>query len=215
MYADRYARPEGIKPGSLTVAIGINAAIIGALMFSAPIVTGITGEKPFEAINIPIDSPPDPLPPEVKAQPQQPTKAQPTRIEATTATGATSGFTVIPLPPLPPLPLPDEGAGTTIVDPPLPVLTGAAPDPRFARDLQPPYPPGERRAEREGTASLRIVIGTDGRVRSAECVAADSDGFCPASRDQALKKWRFRPATRDAVPIEETRVMTVRFRLER
>ena len=101
------------------------------------------------------------------------------------------------------------------VDPPIapPVLVAATVDPRYARDLQPEYPAGERRAERTGTVTVRVTIGRDGRVTAAECIASASDAFCRATRAQALSKWRFRPATRDGVAVESTREMTVRFQL--
>lgn len=215
MYADRYARPAGIKPGSLTVAIGINAALIGALLFSSPAVQQTFRDPPLTTINVPIDPPPDPIQPETKAQPQQRATAQPERIEATTAiAGASTDFTVTPLPPLPPLPFPRGEATMKPVDPPAPVMIGATLDPRYARDLQPQYPAGERRIGREGSVQLRVTIGADGRVTAAECLAATSDAFCTASVRQALAKWRFRPATRDGVAIESSAVKTVRFELE-
>ena len=116
-----------------------------------------------------------------------------------------------PLPYQPPLPI----AEAVAVDPPIapPVLVAATVDPRYARDLQPEYPAGERRAERTGTVTVRVTIGRDGRVTAAECIASASDAFCRATRAQALSKWRFRPATRDGVAVESTREMTVRFQL--
>ncbi len=59
-----------------------------------------------------------------------------------------------------------------------------------------------------------MLIGTDGRVKRAERVSAASDAFWAATERRALDKWRFRPATRDGVPVEAWRTMTVRFELE-
>ena len=94
------------------------------------------------------------------------------------------------------------------------MLVEARPDPRFARQMQPTYPPGERRAEREGVVTMRVTIGRDGRVLNADCVSATSDEFCRATRLHALAKWRFQPATRDGVAVEATKELTVRFQLE-
>jgi protein TonB len=219
MYADRHARPEGIKPGSLTIAIGINAALIGGLMFASPAVELIK-ERTLSITNVPIDIPPPPPPvpiePEVSSQARD--AAQPEQIAATIpiVTSGASDFVLppLPLPPLPPLPLPTGNA--TRVDPPVapPVLVEAQPDPRYARDLQPQYPAGERRAEREGSVTVRVTIGPDGRVTGAECVSATTSAFCQVTLAQALAKWRFRPATRDGVAVESSRVMTARFELE-
>jgi protein TonB len=100
---------------------------------------------------------------------------------------------------------------TPYVPPHVPVLVGARPDPRFARALQPDYPPSERRAEREGRVTVRVLVGIDGRVKQIELVSAASDQFFEATRRQALEKWRFTPATRDGIPEEAWRTMSVTF----
>jgi periplasmic protein TonB len=40
--------------------------------------------------------------------------------------------------------------------------------------------------------------------------ASDSD-FAKATEKQALNSWRFKPATRDGVPVEDWQTLTVRF----
>jgi protein TonB len=110
--------------------------------------------------------------------------------------------------------LPGSGGSTIPLDPPrTPVLVDAMADPRFADDFQPNYPPSMQRAQMEGSVMVRIVIGADGRVKAIEKLSATSDAFWDATRQQALRKWRFRPATRDGVVVETQRTMTVRFRL--
>lgn len=80
-------------------------------------------------------------------------------------------------------------------------------------ELQPPYPASEQRAENEGSVTVRILIGTDGRVKSVEKVRGASDAFFRATEQQALRHWRFKPATVDGRPVESRKVMTVHFRL--
>lgn len=94
-----------------------------------------------------------------------------------------------------------------------PVFRAARPNPRYADALQPGYPPGMIREEREGVVTVRILVGTDGRVKALEPVRADAPAFLEATRKQALAKWRFLPATRDGAPVESWREMTVRFEL--
>jgi protein TonB len=62
-----------------------------------------------------------------------------------------------------------------------------------------------------GKVTVRVLIGTDGRVKQVEPVTATSDAFFRATRDQALRRWRFRPGTRDGVPQEAWRTMSVTF----
>ena len=61
---------------------------------------------------------------------------------------------------------------------------------------------------------IRVTIGADGRVKSAERVSATSDAFWRATERHALARWRFRPATLDGRPIESRKVITVDFRID-
>jgi protein TonB len=216
MYADRHAarRP---KPFSLGAAIVINGALVGALLFSNMEVPLIPKAGPLIGFDVP--DPPAPKPEEPKPLEHKTTKApisdpipdNPTHIVDTTVTESTyfppnDGGEVAP---------PGDGGGV-IVDPPAPppVYVEPGTDSRYARFFQPPYPASEIRAGREGTATVRVLIGTDGRVKAVEKVRATSDAFYEATRSQALGKWRFRAATRGGVPEEAWKVMTVRFVLE-
>jgi protein TonB len=108
------------------------------------------------------------------------------------------------------------GTGGTVQLPPLgadPVFKGAQINPRYAGALQPVYPPGMIREEREGVVTVRVLVGIDGRVKALEAVRADAPTFLETTRKQALSKWRFLPATRDGEPVESWREMTVRFEL--
>ncbi|MEI9927866.1 MAG: TonB family protein [Sphingomonas sp.] len=69
----------------------------------------------------------------------------------------------------------------------------------------------ELRAQREGTATVRVHIGADGRVVAVEQVRATSAAFFEATRRQALAKWRFRPASRGGIAEDSWRTMTVHF----
>jgi protein TonB len=99
-------------------------------------------------------------------------------------------------------------------DPPPPVRREAQLDPRYAGDLQPPYPAVEQRAERGGVVRIRLTIAPNGRVTAAERLSATSDAFWRVTERQALSRWRFRPATLDGRPVQGTKVMTVNFRIE-
>jgi protein TonB len=64
----------------------------------------------------------------------------------------------------------------------------------------PNYPPGDIRANHQGTSSLEVCLDTAGRVTSANL--ASSSGY--ASLDQAALKWvrdrKFTPAKLDGRP---------------
>ncbi|MFZ4745466.1 MAG: energy transducer TonB, partial [Sphingomonas sp.] len=108
-----------------------------------------------------------------------------------------------------------NGGPATEILPPPPVLTSASNDPRFARDLQPPYPPGLERLEIEGSVTVGVQIGSDERVTAVARVKADDPGFFAATRGWALKRWRFKPATRDGEAVVSWLTRTVQFRIVR
>ena len=219
MYADRNARTKP-NPVSLTAAVGINAALVAALLLSSPEIAE-QFDTPFIGYDVPdpvVPPPEPPKPTEAKpadSAPRDPLIVTPIPEVPTTSDNRIETTTIIPpsLPPIPLPPAPDPGTGVTIELPkPAPVLVEAAP----ARgvDFQPEYPPNERRAGTEGNVTVRVLIGTDGRVKAVEAVRSASDAFFQATRRQALGRWRFTPATRDGVPYESWRTMTVRFVLE-
>ncbi|MCD2316475.1 energy transducer TonB [Sphingomonas sp. IC-11] len=219
MYANNSVRSGGVNAGSLVAAVAINAAVIGALILSAPVMEAITQRTGLRIENIPLEPPPQPpevTPPKANPAAESRLSNPPEQLNVSSSLSTeASEFYVIPTLPLPSLPAVQPASEVARVDPPAPpVMVEARVDPRYARDLQPTYPAGERRAEREGSATIRVTIGASGRVVAAECVSATSDAFCRATREHALAKWRFQPATRDGVPTEATREMTVRFELE-
>src|SRR3546814_14068422 len=83
---------------------------------------------------------------------------------------------IIPIEPIP--------NGPIVVDmphPPAPPVR-IEPEMRAGIALQPPYPASERRMNREGTVTIRLLIGADGRVKSAEKVRATSEAFYKIGR---------------------------------
>lgn len=222
MYADRYAQPTRFNPGGLSAAIAINAALIAALMFAGPkILPGDRGHV-LTTTNIPIDPPPPPEPPAPQPKPHESIASRPDE------------HIIAPIPPIPvpshsdftttatesppvPGPLIGNDPGPVAADPPappLPPLLAPQIDPRYASAFQPDYPASERRANRDGRVTVRVLVGTDGRVKQIERVTATSDAFWQTTQAQALRAWRFKPATRGSVPQEAWRTMTLTFRME-
>lgn len=220
MYADRYARSRRVNPAGLTAAIAINAAVVAALIFSAPTIVKSVPHGPLRMIDIFVPEPPPPEP--APQPPEQPAPNTPTeRVEAPVPPipmlPTEPVFAVPNLPPLPPAgPTIGTDTGPLVKADPLPPallprLVDATFDPRHVRDVQPVYPAAERRAGREGRVTIRVLVGVDGRVKQGERVSATSDAFWQATIDRALSKWRFKPATRGAVPVEAWRTLSLTF----
>ncbi|UVO55148.1 energy transducer TonB [Sphingomonas sp. SUN039] len=223
MHAPNTAGPGGYldkksrHPGLLAAAVVLHVGLLGTILSYHPELL-VKPEDPMVLKKFPpIQQPPPPEPDKKTTKPQtkvdpKPQTEQPKVIVPTEPTGERW-----PEPPPQPPTDPGHGDGGTVKadPPPLPVLTGAGIDSRFARDLQPPYPPNLERMEVEGSVTVRVQIGPDGRVAAVELVRPDDPGFFASTRDWALKRWRFKPATRDGVAVASWLTKTVQFRIVR
>jgi periplasmic protein TonB len=207
---------SSVQPGGIAIATLINGAALLGLVFAAPEIVDRIRDTPIIIETIPPDpitSPPtDPVKTkkaETKASPT-PDLSRATRVEGSTIINTTAQ--------------PTDAGGTDLiksVEPPsdpgpvahVPIVKAPRLDPRYASALQPDYPGSMIRAEQEGSVSVRVLIGTDGKVKQVEVMSAASEDFAEATKRQALKKWRFIPGTSDGEPTESWRTMTVRFEI--
>jgi protein TonB len=220
MYADRYARRRQISPGGAALALAINGAILaGLVLFANPTFKKVI-DNPFRIENIPLDPvKPPPPPPPPKPQPQQkhvePAPPQPVDSSKAVIVTKTADPTPVPLPTFTPTPIDGAGSGGGGVSLPAkptpPVLTTPTIDQRYANLFQPVFPPDEQRAGHNGRVVVRVLVGVDGRVKDIARVSATSDSFFEVTRKRALDKWRFKPATRDSIPVEAWREVAVSF----
>lgn len=72
-------------------------------------------------------------------------------------------------------------------------------------------PPNPSIARNEYLGSLKLVIGADGRVKSATMVKPSHPAYDAALMNVA-KSWRYKPATQDGTATESERVIAVRLR---
>ena len=221
MYANRY-HSTASRPAGAGGALLISGAMILGLYFAGPTIAPGAIEKVIKVINVPRDDPKpvDPQPKKPVEQRKAVTTPQPhipdRVVDLRTDQPVLTGTHVIgPVSLDPPGPVgPVGGGGTLPVDPPRPpVMIAPSVDPRYEAMLQPPYPPAEIRRGTEGSVTARVLIGPDGRVKAIDIVKSPSDGLSEATRKQALARWRFKPATRDGVPVEGWKTMTLRFQI--
>lgn len=205
------------SPVGIGGAIAVHALVIGAwLLIPKEVIDTVFTPPPLTTTNIPITDPPPPEPVEqtvekpIKTRPteQQPTATDPIVPGAqgdpviTGGTGAGDGIDPGPTIILPP------------IDPPhVPVLVDAGIDPRALSQFQPDYPGAMIRQGLEGAVTVRVTINAEGRVTDIARISATDESFWLATQRHALRKWRFRPATRDGVPVATTKTLTVRFTL--
>lgn len=208
-------RATGRSPIGIGGAMAVHALVIGAwLLIPREAIDTMFDPPPLNTVNIPLPPPPDPV---------EPTSDQPVRTRPTRQSPATAD----PLVRLPrgdmviagkTDPGTDIDPGPTIILPPAdpprsPVLVGATIDPRALAAFQPDYPGAMVRLGMEGTVKVRVTINAEGRVTAIEKISASDQAFWLATERHALRRWRFRPATRDGVAIASAREMTIRFTL--
>lgn len=63
----------------------------------------------------------------------------------------------------------------------------------------------------EGTVSLRALISADGSVRSVDVTASSGSSVLDRAAADAVRAWRFYPATRDGVPIDAVAILRIRY----
>lgn len=205
-------------PVALTAAVAINLAAVTALMLAK---TDAVKRLP-EAIGL-IPIAPEQVPPEVVIEPEPPVTKAPPRavdrpkplVEPDTRASSESDL-VTRIEPVPSQPG-NGGTGVRVEPEPTPSPTPVLVDPVLStgvRELQPPYPSQLLRIGTEGKAVVRVLVGTDGRVRQVAVISADDPLFAEATERHALRRWRFKPATRDGVPVESWKQLTVRFEIK-
>jgi periplasmic protein TonB len=221
-----YAQEDpGKKAAGMGMALAVNGSIIAAIMLS-PLVVNPRPDKPITHVyNVPKQLPPDnPVieQPKDKQKTIEPIytppnpytperdKEGPTVTEIDTGTSVSTVCTEV---------IGKGGGGEVatreIVEViPTPIFVGSKRDPRFARQFQPEYPSGLLQREIEGDAVLKVLVGTDGRVREAIVVRASHPDFGKAAVKQALKSWRFVPATRGGKPVEDWQTIPIRFSID-
>jgi len=219
MYAQRFQPSHASRPFSVGAALLINGAILAALVYAVPNFVPKQPEGGIIARNIPLpkDPPPEPTKPKEKVKAEAPIEKLYVPPTADPLPDKNPFETTIVPPTEPPLG-PVVGTDTELAKPaeppaPPPLIMPRF-DPRYAEAMQPPYPAGELRVGKEGRATVRVLVGTDGRVKDVQKVSADSDAFFDATRRQALSKWRFKPATRGGTAEEAWYAATVRFTID-
>jgi len=76
----------------------------------------------------------------------------------------------------------------------------------------PPYSEEARRSRRQGAITVAIVIDTEGNVSKAQVVKALGQGL-DQNALETVRKWKFRPATRDGEPVAARLLVHFNFRL--
>ena len=79
---------------------------------------------------------------------------------------------------------------------------------------RPEYPSASKRLEEEGTVTLRFLVGSDGKVISAEVEKSSNFRRLDEAAKSALMKCQFKPSLKDGIPVEGVAKMNYSFKLD-
>ena len=161
--------------------------------------------------------PPEPQPPvfrmdlnpEPVVTPPQ-TDPAPPRLDIDFNTSLTSGPK---LPALPALPVAPKNPAPSRA---IPKGRGLLLDrqPMIAARVPPPYPYMARRRGIQGKVMVRLLVGSDGRVKKSEVIKAEPSGVFEEAVLRTVGRWRFSPALSNGKPITSWVETTVKFELK-
>lgn len=213
-YVDQRARR--IDPASLAAVGAIHLAVLGALLTAKPEIAELVFDTPLTTTNVPIPVDPIEPPDDVQIVDLANPRPQPAPPPSPSLDRSKELLPFSdPVPFRPSIPLDGLSGIGDRVDLPPPPAPPAIVEPkinaRYAGDFQPAYPPGKLREEENGSVTVRVLVGVDGRVKQIERISATDDAFWLATERQALRKWRFQPGTIDGKPAERWFQATVKF----
>lgn len=212
-----YGSDTGRHPVAALFAVGLPAALVVAVALSPMIVEMVPKSEPMTGTLIEIDKPLDPPPSKVEddVKPAPRTASATDTVKPIDNSMILSDNHVVDGPVIPDVIPVDPGPPVKPADPPAPPkLVLAQLDQRYVGLFQPDYPARAQREGIEGVAVVRVLIGTDGRVKAVELVSTDDPAFFEATKRRALTKWRFKAATRGGVAEESWKEMRVRFEIK-
>jgi len=84
----------------------------------------------------------------------------------------------------------------------------------YARNPPPAYPAVARRRGLQGTVTVRVLVGADGSIESADVAdSSGSDALDDAALETVRSRWRFVPARHDGLAVESWVLVPIRFAL--
>jgi TonB family protein len=94
-----------------------------------------------------------------------------------------------------------------------PAVPPGGTQPQVVRRVNPSYPPGARAQGIDGIVVIRAIVRKDGRADEVEILRDLPMGLGEAARN-AVRQWRFLPATVNGKPIDVYYTVTVRFTMK-
>ncbi len=72
------------------------------------------------------------------------------------------------------------------------------------KQIKPKYPEAAKAIGATGKVVVKVLVGTDGKVKSASIYSSFGNPACEDAALTAAKQWEFKPATKDGEPFEQS-----------
>jgi periplasmic protein TonB len=185
----------------MLAVIGIHAAIIYLLAVSMGVVDAPKFTQPIEAVFIPEPTTPEPEVPVVKPEIEDiaaPTEQAPPEIQ----------FDEVIVPPAETaMPASNNAVAATEA------VGQVARELKTSTRVEPSYPPASRRAGEEGTVRLRVLVDATGKPKDVQVAQTSGFSRLDDAAKQAVRRWKFQPATNGGQAITVWTQVAITFRL--
>ena len=175
----------------------------------------------------PKPEPPKPEPPKPKPPKPEPLKPEPPRpvppVPVPTPVPTPAPAPTVSVPETKPVPQPPEPApAPKPAPPPAPPVPPAPPAKTdvsisasySASNAKPVYPTMSKRMGEQGTVVLRVLVKSDGSAGNVEVKSSSGFPRLDQSAVEAVKSWRFNPATLDGKAVDEWYQVPIPFKLQ-
>jgi TonB family protein len=196
----------------LLLAVLIHVGVIGAVLWRAelaPVRERLIRVVLFarQAIAVPEEQPPAPLPARPEPAPTAAVARPPKRPASARASEQA--------PALPPS-APAAPSEQPVASAPIPVGREAtSAKPRYKRNPEPPYPALARRRRQEGVVLLAVQVDAEGRPETVAVQVSSGFAVLDEAAIAAVEDWEFEPGRLDGTPVRSRVEVPIHFRLGR
>jgi protein TonB len=193
---------------AIAIALHIVLFTVGGALLIKPAEFGIDqGETsvevdllaaPAQEVKVEVPTPPQPIPPQVKAEFVEPVKEQPKVEEA---------------PQVKPVATKTEGKNDITMEASKTATTQA--QPAYLSNPAPVYPENARRLGQEGTVLLIVVVNPKGFPLSVELKESSGYPLLDRAAANGVKKWKFHPGYLGSMPVTSIVEIPIRFQLKK
>jgi periplasmic protein TonB len=199
--------PRNRFPG-LLLAVGLHIALIAILWnYRTPVRPPNVGSTIMVTL---ITSEPEVAKPVVmRVEPEKPKpkpKPRPEKVMISTPTPAPTAFEVAPPPEPEPVAPPPGPKG-----PPAPIVEPYADPSYLYNEIK--YPEALRRAKKQGTVQLRVLVTAQGTVGAIEVSSSSGTAGLDEAALESVKKWKFKPALQGDKPVDYWTIVPIKYHL--